>query len=138
VLYIRYTHPSFLLDRSIALSSITTLSLPSPRSLLLPPPTLRSCNHLQSTARPNPYHACYSYNTTQIKPDGIQRGLVGNIMSRFEQKGYKLVALKTKQATAELLQAHYKDLVDKVCGYGLRVASLFSLRISTPLTHSVF
>jgi nucleoside diphosphate kinase len=64
--------------------------------------------------------------------------LVGNIISRFEQKGYKLVALKTKQATAELLQAHYKDLVDKVCGYGLRFGSLSSLFISTPLTHSAF
>lgn len=49
----------------------------------------------------------------QIKPDGIQRGLVGNIVSRFETKGYKLVAMKTKQATKELLETHYKDLVTK-------------------------
>ncbi|KAL3943909.1 MAG: hypothetical protein SGBAC_002026 [Bacillariaceae sp.] len=48
-----------------------------------------------------------------IKPDGVQRGIVGNIMSRFEQKGYKLCALKTKQATKELLEEHYKDLVEK-------------------------
>ena len=38
---------------------------------------------------------------------------MGNIVSRFETKGYKLVAMKTKQATAELLEKHYKDLVDK-------------------------
>ena len=50
----------------------------------------------------------------QIKPDGVQRGLVGNIISRFESKGYKLVAMKTKQATKELLEEHYKDLVKKV------------------------
>ena len=34
-------------------------------------------------------------------------------MSRFEQKGYKLVAMKTKQADGELLEQHYKDLVSK-------------------------
>jgi nucleoside diphosphate kinase len=50
----------------------------------------------------------------QIKPDGVQRGIVGNIISRFETKGYKLVAMKTKQATKELLEEHYKDLVEKV------------------------
>jgi hypothetical protein len=31
-----------------------------------------------------------------IKPDGVQRGLVGEIIKRFEQKGFKLVALKLK------------------------------------------
>uniref|UniRef100_A0A6V2P0J3 Nucleoside diphosphate kinase n=1 Tax=Ditylum brightwellii TaxID=49249 RepID=A0A6V2P0J3_9STRA len=55
-----------------------------------------------------------------IKPDGVQRGIVGNIVSRFEQKGYKLVAMKTKQATKELLDAHYKDLVEKPFFAGLR------------------
>ena len=50
---------------------------------------------------------------SQIKPDGVQRGIVGQIVSRFEQKGYKLVAMKTKQATKELLEEHYKDLVEK-------------------------
>jgi nucleoside-diphosphate kinase len=49
----------------------------------------------------------------QVKPDGVQRGLVGNIVSRFETKGYKLVAIKTKMATKELLEEHYKDLVSK-------------------------
>lgn len=43
----------------------------------------------------------------------FQRGIVGNIISRFEQKGYKLCAMKTKQATKELLEEHYKDLVEK-------------------------
>merc|ERR1719506_1884798 len=48
-----------------------------------------------------------------IKPDGVQRGLVGNIISRFETKGYKLAAMKTRQATKELLETHYSDLVEK-------------------------
>lgn len=32
-----------------------------------------------------------------IKPDGVQRGLVGEIIRRFEAKGFKLVAMKMKQ-----------------------------------------
>lgn len=34
-----------------------------------------------------------------IKPDGVQRGLVGEIIKRFEQKGFKLVALKFIQVS---------------------------------------
>jgi nucleoside-diphosphate kinase len=45
-----------------------------------------------------------------IKPDGVQRGLVGAIIARFEQKGYTLRALKLLQPTRELLEEHYKDL----------------------------
>jgi nucleoside-diphosphate kinase len=48
-----------------------------------------------------------------IKPDGVQRGLVGNIISRFEAKGYHLAAMKTKMASKELLDTHYGDLVEK-------------------------
>lgn len=55
-----------------------------------------------------------------IKPDGVQRGIVGNIISRFETKGYKLVAMKTKQASKELLEKHYVDLVEKPFFPGLR------------------
>jgi nucleoside-diphosphate kinase len=43
----------------------------------------------------------------------MQRGIVGNIISRFETKGYKLAAMKTKLASKELLEEHYKDLVSK-------------------------
>lgn len=32
-----------------------------------------------------------------IKPDGVQRGLIGDIIKRFEQKGFKLVAMKFMQ-----------------------------------------
>ncbi len=34
-----------------------------------------------------------------IKPDGVQRGLIGDILKRFEQKGFKLVAMKFMQVT---------------------------------------
>jgi nucleoside-diphosphate kinase len=48
-----------------------------------------------------------------IKPDGVQRGLVGEIIKRFEQKGFKLVALKMMKPTKELLEKHYADLSKK-------------------------
>jgi nucleoside-diphosphate kinase len=48
-----------------------------------------------------------------VKPDGVQRGLVGEIIKRFENKGYKLVALKMLKPTAEQAQQHYIDLASK-------------------------
>ncbi|XP_057806843.1 nucleoside diphosphate kinase 2, chloroplastic [Salvia miltiorrhiza] len=48
-----------------------------------------------------------------IKPDGVQRGLVGEIISRFEKKGFKLTALKLFECPKELAEEHYKDLQSK-------------------------
>jgi len=42
-----------------------------------------------------------------IKPDGVQRGLVGEIIKRFEAKGFTLVGLKLVQVSRELAEAHY-------------------------------
>ncbi len=36
-----------------------------------------------------------------VKPDGVQRGLIGEIIKRFEQKGFKLVAMKFLQVTGQ-------------------------------------
>ncbi len=48
-----------------------------------------------------------------IKPDGVQRNLVGLILSRFEQKGYKLVGMKLMQISRELAEKHYAEHVGK-------------------------
>lgn len=48
-----------------------------------------------------------------IKPDGVHRGIVGDIIKRFEQRGYKLVAMKMLWAEQSLLEKHYEDLKDK-------------------------
>lgn len=48
-----------------------------------------------------------------VKPDGVQRGIVGEVIKRFEQKGFKLVAMKFLQAPTALLEKHYCDLSDK-------------------------
>lgn len=48
-----------------------------------------------------------------IKPDGVQRGIVGTIIERFEKKGFKLVGLKFMWPSEELLQKHYADLASR-------------------------
>mmetsp|Transcript_8705 Transcript_8705/g.12844 ORF Transcript_8705/g.12844 Transcript_8705/m.12844 type:complete len:222 (+) Transcript_8705:104-769(+) len=48
-----------------------------------------------------------------VKPDGVQRGLVGDIIARFEKRGYKLVGLKMVWPTEEMAASHYADLSTK-------------------------
>lgn len=48
-----------------------------------------------------------------IKPDAVQRGLAGAIISRFEQRGLTIVALKGMRVTAELAREHYKEHAGK-------------------------
>eukprot|EP00243_Klebsormidium_subtile_P004534 TRINITY_DN18569_c0_g1_i1.p1 TRINITY_DN18569_c0_g1~~TRINITY_DN18569_c0_g1_i1.p1 ORF type:complete len:265 (+),score=41.19 TRINITY_DN18569_c0_g1_i1:66-797(+) len=48
-----------------------------------------------------------------IKPDGVQRGLVGEIITRFERKGFQLKGLKLFQTPEDLAKEHYKDLSSK-------------------------
>ncbi|KAM7372156.1 hypothetical protein PAMP_009349 [Pampus punctatissimus] len=45
-----------------------------------------------------------------VKPDGVQRRLVGQIIRRFEQRGFKLVGLKMLQVSEDLLSQHYSEL----------------------------
>mmetsp|Transcript_7530 Transcript_7530/g.46295 ORF Transcript_7530/g.46295 Transcript_7530/m.46295 type:complete len:149 (-) Transcript_7530:27-473(-) len=54
-----------------------------------------------------------------IKPDGVQRGLVGKIIQRFEEKGYFLKALKMKMVEKSLAEEHYADLSSKPFFSGL-------------------
>ena len=42
-----------------------------------------------------------------LKPDAVQRGLVGEILARFERRGLKLVAMKFLQVSDELARKHY-------------------------------
>jgi len=48
-----------------------------------------------------------------VKPDGVKRGLVGNIIERFERKGYKIIAMKMLQPTLEIAAKHYAEHVGK-------------------------
>ena len=48
-----------------------------------------------------------------IKPDGVKRGLIGKILQRFEDKSYKIVALKMINVTPDLAAKHYEEHVGK-------------------------
>ena len=48
-----------------------------------------------------------------VKPDGVQRGLIGDVVSRFESRGLKLVAGKFMRIDDELAREHYAEHVDK-------------------------
>ena len=50
---------------------------------------------------------------TMVKPDGVSRGLVGQIISRLEDKGFRLVGIKTLVMSEELAREHYQEHVDK-------------------------
>lgn len=48
-----------------------------------------------------------------VKPDGVERGLVGEVIQRFERKGYTLSAIKMVRVTEEFAKQHYADLSSK-------------------------
>ena len=54
-----------------------------------------------------------------VKPDGVQRGLVGEVISRLERRGLKLVALKLIQVDDALARRHYGEHVDRPFFAGL-------------------
>lgn len=48
-----------------------------------------------------------------IKPDGVKRGLIGTIIDRIENKGYKIVGLKMLHPTLEIAEQHYAEHLGK-------------------------
>ncbi len=48
-----------------------------------------------------------------VKPDGVQRGLIGSIINRLEQRGLKLVGMKLMQLDDVLARQHYSEHVDR-------------------------
>ena len=48
-----------------------------------------------------------------VKPDGVRRGLVGEVLARVERKGYQLVALDLRTLSRETAEAHYGEHADK-------------------------
>ncbi|PMD37199.1 NDK-domain-containing protein [Hyaloscypha variabilis F] len=72
-----------------------------------------SANYRNEQARLNDHTMATEQTFIAIKPDGVQRGLVGPIISRFEARGYKLAAIKLLTASKEHLEKHYEDLAEK-------------------------
>ncbi|WP_243093551.1 nucleoside-diphosphate kinase [Thermus thalpophilus] len=48
-----------------------------------------------------------------VKPDGFRRGLVGEILARFERKGFRIVGLKALKISQELAEKHYAEHREK-------------------------
>lgn len=48
-----------------------------------------------------------------IKPDGVQRGLISDILKRYESKGLKIVAMKLMQISEEMARKHYAKHLNK-------------------------
>ncbi|MBU1129446.1 MAG: nucleoside-diphosphate kinase [Nanoarchaeota archaeon] len=55
-----------------------------------------------------------------IKPDGVQRGLIGEIIKRFEQRGLKIVGLKLTNVDLDLAKKHYGEDITKRRGEKVR------------------
>ena len=68
-----------------------------------------------------------------VKPDGMQRGLVGDIIARFEVKGFQLLALRQMRPSREHLEKHYADLRSK--GF---FSSLIDYMASSPVVAMVW
>ena len=48
-----------------------------------------------------------------LKPDAVQRGLVGTVLARFEERGFSIAGMKMVKLTPELLREHYSHIADK-------------------------
>lgn len=68
-----------------------------------------------------------------VKPDGVQRGLIGQVLGRLEQRGLKIVGLKLLQMDEALANQHYAEHVEKPFFPGLR-----DFITSGPLVAAVF
>ena len=68
-----------------------------------------------------------------IKPDGVQRGLVGEVISRFERKGFTLVGMKLMAVSRELAEKHYGVHKDRPF-----FAGLVEFIISSPVVAMVW
>merc|ERR1711870_176917 len=79
------------------------------------------CDNTKDILEENPTKMAGNRERTfiMLKPDAVHRGLVGEIIKRFEQKGFKLVAMKMMHASEELLKEHYADLSSKAFFPGL-------------------
>ncbi|RMD80402.1 MAG: nucleoside-diphosphate kinase [Lentisphaerae bacterium] len=64
----------------------------------------------------------YEYSLVIIKPDGVQRRLIGEVLQRFERSGFKIHAMRLLIPSRELVEEHYAEHKEKpffndVCGY---------------------
>lgn len=68
-----------------------------------------------------------------IKPDGVQRGLIGQVISKLERRGLKIVALKMLSINHELASRHYSEHIERPF-----YKNLIEFIISSPVVATVF
>ncbi|KAF5022302.1 hypothetical protein F66182_5652 [Fusarium sp. NRRL 66182] len=110
------TPPIFAL--LFAFLALYILFSPPSSSLSPPAPDLSSTSYSAPTSQVIPDKNNVKMSSSEqtfiaIKPDGVQRGLVGPIISRFENRGFKLAAIKLVSPGKEHLEKHYADLAGK-------------------------
>lgn len=71
-----------------------------------------------------------------VKPDGVQRSLIGEIIKRYEQVGLKLVGLKMTVPTAEHVEAHYMVNPDFKTNVGTKTIESYKKKGETPPTEN--
>lgn len=62
---------------------------------------------------PFDFHGVQEKTLVLIKPDAIQRGLIGEVINRFERKGLKLIGMKMMALDEAILREHYAHIADK-------------------------
>ena len=73
-------------------------------------PGLAALRHSSTGPSPCTFEGAPSQRTLiALKPDTVHRGLVGTLLARFEQRGFKVVALKMMQPSRELAERHYEE-----------------------------
>lgn len=65
------------------------------------------------SARCSPVRMARERTFVAVKPDGVNRGVVGQIISRFENRGFQLIGLKAVVPSRELAETHYAALASK-------------------------
>ena len=70
-----------------------------------------------------------------VKPDGVQRGFAGEVISRLEGRGLKLVALKLMRMSDAIADQHYEAHVDKPFFSGLKAFMMSSPIVRLPWSH---
>ncbi|KAL6902582.1 nucleoside diphosphate kinase [Trichoderma evansii] len=109
--------PIFFVPLLLAAIYFLFSSSPSPQiqqsCSLQPVPQVQTASLSSSTSKTAAMSPSTEQTFIAIKPDGVQRGLIGPIITRFEQRGFKLAAIKLVTPGKAHLEAHYADLAGK-------------------------
>ena len=80
-----------------------------------------------------PTQSYYEQTLVLLKPDSVLRGLVGQILTRFENAGLKIVAMKVVQPPREFIASHYPNTPDWIRGMGEKTLSNYKEQGKDPI-----